>query len=55
MITLKPRRTAIGTYDIYSVQCEEVNAITRECIDFTNYETIAMGPAIPEPGASRSN
>jgi hypothetical protein len=30
---------AIGTCNIYNVYCEEVNAIMRQFIDFTNYET----------------
>jgi hypothetical protein len=39
-------RTAIRTYDICNVYCEEAVAITRECIDFDNHEINEMGPGV---------
>jgi hypothetical protein len=44
---------AIRTCNIYNVYCEEVNAIRRHFIDFTKYETLEMGPTVPEAGARR--
>ena len=53
MITLNKRST-IGTCDIYNLYFGKTDAITRDCSDFTNYETKEMGPAVPKPGANRT-